>query len=222
MTQYFAIVFVGRVGSSFLEGLLDSHPDAQCLGEIIVPNMATPHEPLDTFREVLDQSVHLSGFVASGFKLPLFTIQRRRDILDLLAAKSYKVIHITRRNKLDQYLSMRLAQVNNAWRSDYGAYVMPSIGVNPWRAAKVMKRFKFFDEQIRRLVSGFPYLHVEYEDILATRDFSGILSFLGLQNRPLTCRYERQRAIPRQQAISNFADLERRYAGTPFESFLSD
>ena len=71
--MFFVIGFVGRVGSSHLEGLLNSHPEVQCRGEIL--SRMQLENSRETCRERLDRLVHSSPKTASGFKLPWRTFR---------------------------------------------------------------------------------------------------------------------------------------------------
>lgn len=206
MPKFFVIAFVGRTGSSYLEALLDSHPDAQCFGEVILPGAFADNSAAG-IAAFLDKKIHTTDLKASGFKLPLGAIETPPGIFDVMTAKDYRVIHITRRDKLDQYLSMQLAIKNSAWRSDYGRYSTQRIRIDTKDMLRYIERFATLDRQIAEMTAAFPYLHVEYEDILANQAIPNVLDFLGLSRHPLTSKYERQRSLSQGESIENYDEV---------------
>lgn len=203
----FAIACVGRVGSSFLESLIDSHPDASCFGEIV----SHPPVSLGSAAEVatfLDRTLQAALTPVSGFKLPFFSLPLPEGIMTTLSERGFRFVHIQRKNKFDQYLSMRLAQVNNAWRSDTGSYGVDRIHIEPEEALRHIAGFSSLEIQIpEQIGSAFPYHPVSYEDVVSGDALPGLLDFLGLTRRPLTSVYQRQRRTSQRDAIVNYDEV---------------
>jgi len=203
----FAIAFVGRVGSSYLEGLLASHPDVTCFGEFL------SHPPVSegTAVEVaahLDRAVRNATTAVVGFKLPFCSLPLPSGILETLAARDYRFVHLQRDNKLDQFLSMRLAQVNNAWRSDIGTYAVERIHVDAGAAVVSINAFLSYETAIEEMLSGtFPYLPVCYDEVVSGEALPAILDFLGLDERPLTSGFQRQRRGSQRDSIANYEEI---------------
>jgi len=91
MTIFFVITFVGRQGSSYLEGLLHSHPQASCLGEIFAPGELSQTTSIPDY---LDEKVVNATCTASGFKLSIFHIQDKPDIVPVLRDRNYRIVRL--------------------------------------------------------------------------------------------------------------------------------
>ncbi len=219
---YFAIAFVGRVGSSYLQGLVDSHPDASCKAEIV------SHPPISE-GEASQVAAHIDATIGSartpvaGFKLAFCSLPLPSGILETLEARHYRFLHIERRNKLDQYLSMRLAQVNAAWRSDRGSYDIERIELDPADLLAAIKRFISYEAAIEQQLSGrFPYHRVLYEDVVSGKAIPRVLDFLGLEPKPLTSAFRRQRRISQRDSIANYEEVAAALAANGFDRLLDE
>lgn len=226
---YFVVAFLGRQGSSYLQGLLNDHPDAVCDGELFSPT-ASPFSFLR--RETrpyirsglkgdpdayLERFVHPRGARAAGFKLPYMSMQQHPSVLASLQKFDYRVIRITRANLLDQYISMKLAALNGSWRSDKGAYRIRSFTADPVDIAAHFDQWTSDNERLKSTVSGFPSIHITYEGLVEGRDIKASLEFLGLREAPLKSPYKRQRSGSQRQAIENLDAVRDRFAGTEWE-----
>jgi hypothetical protein len=61
-----------------------------------------------------------------------------------------------------------------------------------------------------------------YEDLVADRrgEMTRVLEFLGLEDRDLQSRLRRQNTRALEDVVENFADLQRRFADTPYADFF--
>jgi LPS sulfotransferase NodH len=131
----FLIVSTPRSGSTFLAGLLRSHPHLVCYNELLLPVRCPfiySFFPASTDAEVLairdrDPVKFLKDFVfrdylpefkAVGFKVhyaqlsdPRFTKARKH----FLANRDILIVHLIRRNYLRTYLSHRNAKATGQW-----------------------------------------------------------------------------------------------------------
>jgi hypothetical protein len=201
----FAIAFSGRAGSSFLEGLLDSHPDVRCYGEIFADHPAARTLSEEETRTRLDEMIHQEpGVAACGFKLPFCTVAQPPRMTDILMDGGYRIIHLTRRNKLEQVVSYFLATTNTAWRSDFGSYTTDRASLDPDFVLDQIAELTAFDSATREMIAGFPVLPICYEDIVTEEALPAVLGFLGLPPAALTSRYERQRRLPIRDTLLNY------------------
>jgi hypothetical protein len=216
MTQFFAIAFVGRSGSSYLQGLLDDHPDARCMGELFWDKSAG-------IAEILDRQVHSADHLtASGFKLGNMHIIEYPEARNILFDRNYSAIHLTRENRVDQYISMVLAMQNDSWRSDAGDYTTQEFEADPAHMEKFLGLMESHDVVIGEFLEGLQVLRMSYEELL--RDGCGrALDFLGLRHVPLTSPFKRQRATNGQrQAILNYDQMALHFAGTRFAPHFTE
>ncbi|TPK96391.1 hypothetical protein FJ934_09600 [Mesorhizobium sp. B2-4-12] len=232
MQQLFVIAFVGRQGSSFLQGLLNSHPDATCLGELFSPSASRRgikaffrkepqpfiHSGEPDISRYLERRIHRLSGQAVGFKLPLYSMQQHPDIVPALKAFGYKVLLVTRENLLDQFISMRLAQINNAWRSDLGEFKARSFVADPDDAKRRFVQWEQENAETAAAVAGLPAFHVTYEQI--KESLPQVFDFLGLPPAETRSPFQRQRTWSRSEAVENFAELAAHFATTRWAGFF--
>ncbi|TPN43198.1 hypothetical protein [Mesorhizobium sp. B1-1-7] len=221
----FAILFLGRQGSSYLAGLIDDHPDATCEGELFAPKVsrigdivkgravAFCNSRCATPTAYLEKIVNRLPGAAVGFKLPLGAIERHPEIVEGLERFEYKLIRLSRENMLDQYISLKLAAANNKWTSQSGRYRITSVEGNPPEAAQYFDVWQRQNAELARIAGGFPSLHITYERIAA--DFPAVLDFLGLSSlKPVVSKFKRQREGGQRAVLANYDEMKAHFAGT--------
>lgn len=228
MTPSFAILCVGRVGSEHLVSLLDSHPEITCFSELFAPawgvewqrgTLSVPHfattrheRPVSYWNQL---AVELETPVA-GLKLPWSSIEAHPDSLELIADPGVDIIRLTRRNRVAQYVSAWLALESGVWHSTQGAYRTDRITVDPDKCLEALTRIAEQEEQLDGLARDHRTLHLTYEDLVAGDRTDELQSFLGVEPRRLTSRYERLRDRPLEAVVTNFDELASALAETPF------
>ncbi|ESY13891.1 hypothetical protein X748_02775 [Mesorhizobium sp. LNJC386A00] len=229
---FFAIVFVGRQGSSYLQGLIDSHPDATCEGELFSPTVRLLADLVrrrtisyrnSRQRDVaayLSRKLHKKKSAAIGFKMPYLSLVEHPEAREAFEAFGYKVIRLSRDNLLDQYISFKLAQINNAWRSDRGSMKITHFAAEPEDVAEAFQKWTEWDSRLAQLVETLPNLHVTYEELV---DGSGVfrsLEFLNLRKVPLHSPFRRQRSGSQSDILENYAELKDHFARTQWARFF--
>lgn len=213
--MYFFIAFVGRSGSSYLRGLLDSHPDAACAGEILTPAIMPAG---CSVGERLDAMVHNSGKRVSGFKLPVG--QMSPATMQFLSEKGYRAIRLWRENKLDQFISMRLAQLNNKWTSLHGAHDIVRFTATPDEMRDYINSYLTNDKSVEASLSGFLHLPMTYERITTNEGADEALRFLDLSPCALKSRFSRQRSGGQRDALENYDELRDCFSDSPFRAYF--
>lgn len=210
----FAIIFVGRQGSSYLQGLLNAHPDARCEGEILSaggPFAPSGHSDVEAF---LREYLHAGPEMAAGFKMPWMSFEQYPDTWEVFERLNYRLVHITRNNKLDQYISIKLASINQAWRSDFGTYEKQCFTGDIQEAEAYFKTLRFQDAMLRQAARTFPTIEVSYEALTEDRGYDRVLEFLDLERVPLESPFRKQRAGRQRDVLENFDEMKRHFAGT--------
>ena len=214
----FVIAFVGGSGSSYLQGLLDNHPDARCLGEIFWSIDADrAHQPIKDF---LNDTVHSADKHASGFKFGNMHILKHPEVWGFLREFEYRVIHLSRRNRLDQYISMRLAHLNEFWRSDHGDFHIRSFLVDFEHMDYYLGLIEEHDRLIGEYAAGFPINRIAYEDLIRPSGYFPALDFLELERLQLHSPFVKQRSGTQKDALLNFNEVVAHYRGTPTYDYL--
>lgn len=219
----FAIVFVGRQGSSYLEALLNSHPDCCSEGELLSPAGPFSRCGHDDIARFLGENLHATGLPAVGFKMPLSSCQHRPGSWDILRGFGYRMIRLTRENLLDQYISMVLARLNNAWRSDFAPTTIHRFRADLPAARKRIAQLAADDETVRQMVADEHSVHATYEELVKGSRLPEILDFLDLPPAPLTSVYEKQRPpLSQSEIIENYEEMKDYFADTQWHAHFLD
>ena len=219
----FAIVGNPRTGSSHLASLLDSHPDIACWDD----------EPF-LAGEVFDRSEYeapaafLTGLVfrvnaqAVGFKLLWDAMIRLSDPWQLFRDLDVVLLHVWRRNRLDALISLELATANQAFTSYRGDYERATIEIDYARCEKWFILSEQRDNLIRQGARehSIRRLEIEYQELC--RGQTTVLDFLGVPRCPLASRLRKQRSGGQSQAVTNYSDLKRRFAGSRWAAFFEE
>lgn len=227
---FFAIVFVGRQGSSYLQGLIDSHPDATCEGELFSPTARLLADVLRrrtiSFRNsrqkdaatYLEKRLHRKNSDVIGFKMPYLSLIEHPDARDAFKTFGYRIIRLSRENLLDQYISYKLATINGAWRSDRGSMTVNCFTAEPADVEEAFKRWTEWNLELSRMVETLPNLHVTYEELVDGPGVSRSLEFLNLRQVSLHSPFRRQRSGTQSEIIKNYAQLKEHFARTEWVS----
>ena len=243
--QRFLILAHARSGSSLLVDALRNDPRTLSFGEIfhqtevfITPLEATEalgylrrEMPLRFLKEAVyggvDPRIHAVGFKV--FPEHLEASVRMHEVREWLAAQTdISVINLTRRNLLRYYVSLKQARINRQWQVPVGKrdVLSPSITlhVDPLDAEQTFTLREAQDASSRALFSDHPILHLHYEDLMheAQATFARAHEFLGLEPRAVTVNLQKQESRTLPEIIENYDELRRRWAGTQWESFLTD
>lgn len=194
----FAILAQARSGSGWLADLLSSHPACYCYDELFNRQHINGGLRLAQFRDLTtaERDADPIGFLERalaapprpglshvGFKhLPLFDERVTRHVVE---DPRYRVILLTRRDRLAQYASMRIAQETDVW----GRFVQQGPSTEQRKVRFDTRDFLDFcrtteagfaaeRERLRR--SGRALLEVTYEELQLAGGLPRVLSFLGL------------------------------------------
>lgn len=216
--EKFALWFVGRSGSSFLRGMIDSHPQGCCAGEILWRQYR--NETDVTVAQALDDIVKMEGVRASGFKCPYEHLYEMPAVMEFLTAHNFKVLRLYRRNKLDQYLSMRLAQENGKWTSLKGRYDIHRVEIDPDHFLRVGAGFLDADERLKESSKAFVSHAVSYEGLVSGKEWRDVCNFLSLSRKKVESPFKRQRELTQREAILNYDELKERCRNTFAEHYF--
>lgn len=238
----YVILAHARSGSNLLVYSLRSDPRVVSFGEIFHPHdtLVMPLSETPGLRylhrqrplQFLQQAVYggyARGIEAVGFKVfPDHVPEggQLQPVKEWLASqRDIAVIHLTRRNLLRYYVSLCIARKTAVWISPshkQGRNAAPSLRIDPREAEAAFTRRLSLNAASRSPYAHHPMLEMTYEALEAApqAEFARVQAFLGLASRPLEIRTSRQEQRPLTQIIENYAELERRWRGTPWGEFL--
>ncbi len=240
----FIVLGRSRTGSNYLRSLLNSHPGIQVLGEVFrnsdslewgLDGYPDPRRVLAEYQAdpvaFLDRHIFRSlpqQIQAFGFKIFYYHAQgeplkriwsRLRDDAEL------RVLHVKRNNILRTHLSRARAARSNRWvqLSQSGIEEAP-IRLEYAECRQDFERTRLWETEFERFFAGHPILPVAYEDLALDyrQAVSRIEAFLRVEACALVPQTFKQSREPLAAAISNYADLKRQFADTPWAGFFEE
>lgn len=243
----FIILSSARSGSTFLVGLLVSHPQVRCEGEIfhdVHPEKifwADMNSGVTTPEILALRDENPGGFLekhiyvpdkpevtAVGFKIFYYHAQREewQPVWSYLQNdKELRVIHLVRRNQLARLLSDKIASTTNQWFSFEENSQKPDLTVS-LDAEDCLRAFEAAERQHREFAesfSGHPMLEISYEEMAGDTAAASerLTDFLHVDRRLLLTGLKKQNRRPPQEVIENYAELERFFRGGPWQDYFS-
>lgn len=228
MQTSFVILCLGRSGSSHLVSLLDSHPDVRAFGELFSDRApegspAFIHCGHDDARGYLRALFEGQGEQVVGFKLPMNSIRAHPVAVDLVAEDPrLRVIRLSRRNLLEQFVSRRMQSTTRVSHSLQGDYGETTISVEPRRALNALARMESDELELDGYARGKATFRIAYEELAAAERVDELQRFLGVEPRPLRSWFTKLRTRPLSETVGNWGELEAALRGTRYERFLGE
>lgn len=218
--KLFFVVATGRSGSNMLIELLNSIQNVFMRMELQVPNnnKTQNEESLANISNFLMSERYIPPtkieYTITGCKLldtHVWLCDIDQKLLDSFNLPM-RVIHLYRKNILDQFLSLKLAQKNNKWistnRKD-GTYEEYNVSID-------VKEFKEYEthkiKKYSEYKEKFPDAYiVDYEELSKDPQFvfdKGLFQFLGVAPQPVLLNTIKQNKKPREEIIINFNDVK--------------
>ena len=240
----FIILARSRVGSNFLRSALNSHSQIVLYGELFqrleairweIAGYSQSKRMLSRYRTNPVQFLKSQVFHpfpepvrAVGFKL--FYYHARKNELSpiwkhLAQNQEIKVIHLKRKNILRAHLSRQKAAITGVWIKKSGSSEQHvQIALDPDACVIDFNRTREWEREHDVVFGEHDKIEVLYEDLAG--DFQGqmtrIQDFLGVCVEEVHARTYKQADQPLSEAISNYAALRARFAGTSWEEFFND
>ena len=244
MSVKFVLISTQRSGSTFIRTSLDSHPKIQCIGETFLPRYGVPlsfrhfvagkhlrslRNWLDRRRlvfEYLDQLYALPGVEATGFKF-MYSQARRIPwrypmVLDYVADKGIRVIHVIRRNTLKLYLSRESLKLRRMAHSTKPIDVQ-RIAVDTHRLEAELEAIEEEMARWRERLKPLRPMDLCYEDFVANREMETrrLLKYLDVsEHHDLTSQLVQLSPTLIKDLVVNYDELERVLRETRFAGFL--
>ena len=210
---------MGRTGSTLLAGLLDSHPEIECRGELLGLQYGYVEHPGISRKAFLEHHAYTTSLPIRGFKMPLDWVFNHPGIFDDFAELGYRIIRLDRRNALEHLVSIKLAQTNTDW-SSARHYTVQKTRVTPLELFTFIGARNAYNVVLDRFSAPLANAHFHYEDLLRPQTQEHLLNFLGARGHPLKAQTTRQRSGTLAESIENYPDLSRELSKTPYAPLL--
>ncbi|STX28165.1 Uncharacterised protein [Legionella beliardensis] len=202
--KYFLILSAARTRSSYLEQLLNSHPNVVCHGELFHQDKVMarlpivkddlnylnfrntePHKFLDDIDEKTKKTHPNADML--GWKLLTYDYQIKHGLTAILARKP-KIIFLTRENSLAWYSSLQLAIKTNVWFTHQPITHQSQVTFCRKHYEETIERQFREDLRVKRTVMAhdlefFPF---DSEEIGKPKAMTKLLKFLGLKSAALS------------------------------------
>lgn len=240
----FIILGRSRVGSNFLRGLLNAHPQIAAYGEIFRDVKAMDWDHLGYFQspkmmtmlqnepvKFLEEKVfgkYPRSTAAVGFKIFYYHARNGGEApvwSFLRNMKDLRVIHLKRRNILKTHLSRQKAAVTDSWvNTSRSKGTQPAIQLDYAACLEDFSRTRAWEEEYDRLFADHAKIEVVYEELAGNyqAEMTRLQEFLGVNIETVAPATYRQSSQPLAQAIANYAELKEQFAGTPWAEFFTD
>jgi LPS sulfotransferase NodH len=235
-----------RSGSTLLTRYLRSHPDICAHGEVLAPDgplsfygvdyrSAPPLERVLLRRRDTDPVAFLHEFVwqagdraVVGFKgkYEELLLPRYARVLELIKADmEIRILHLTRENLLERYLSQHQAvNVHGVFNVPEGEKLPEEVRVrlSPGECEEDFRRTEERQGRFREDLADHEVLELTYEQLVGERTatLGRVQVFLGVEERELTTKSVKLRRRPVRDVIENYEELAMHFRGTPYSRFF--
>ena len=163
-----------------------------------------------------------SAFMAATYDLAEVRA-RFASLADFIKSdRELRVIHIQRANKLEMFLSFRLAGLSGAWNSMAGPYLNESVFLDPAECERFFVSTEQRQKTFSEMFAGHPLLSVSYADLANDTEtcMAVVQEFLEVPVARLSSPLKKQAQRSMAEAISNFAELKAHFCGTRWEQLF--
>jgi LPS sulfotransferase NodH len=239
----FLIITTNRTGSTVLRRTLNDHPALNVEDEIFLfddkgyfeklrEKVAYEVYPRYELRELNWESdlipLILSMFEHyNGFKIQICAKQIHKNnpawvFLSLMP--DLKIIHMRRRNKIDQMISLELANARDIWHlnKDQENPEISPIHVNPETCITRARHFEHYECYFKKLFCLRDSMEVWYEDLNEDIDrvVGRVQKFLGVEQMDLEVPMKKVITKPTKEFVTNYDEIVKAAKGTRWESML--
>lgn len=226
----FVILFVGRVGSSYLTSLLDSHPNIRSLYDELTELKEQGAEAQLKWADVALTPPLVGRNGAVGFKTKPANVLDLGGFTQLLQRHQCRVIQLQRRNRIKAVVShlngRRLAEATGMWGLFKESDRPAPFTIDPDEFEEVLHHRQKVDQDLVDYVNSlpFPRLSLDYEDLLQDEDavLRQIFSFLNIPAKPVQGGSFKITSDDLRKVIVNFDELRANYVGTQYEPMFDE
>ncbi len=162
---------------------------------------------------------------ARGFKLMHNHLNEFFEIERYIKEKNIAVIHLYRSNLLRTYVSTRIARKTKVWTVPQTHKPVPvKIFVDIKDLRRFIAKVKGNISKFRDRLGGVKYLEITYESLYneIAEGTSGVLGFLGVEQRDLAPGTGRMNPFPLNVLIENYEEVRAALKDTGYGPYLEE
>lgn len=243
--DFFAIIFEGRTGSSYVVSVLNRYPSLLCYPEILadqsgpgqkkILNALVKGFPVETlnaqaanaqyYHNNLDQKRNLE---AVGFKVKLNQVIHLEHFCGFLERHAFKLIYLTRKNLVKSAVSElnaeRLRKQYRRSNAQIQAHVQGSLYVAPRILERELRRREKLTQAhclFYKACQTVKYTFY-YEDLLADQApfFHTLFAVLEVSPRPHRGNFLKNTPDDLSDAIENYTEIRQYFQDTRFNEYF--
>ncbi len=226
----YVLFLVGRVGSSYLTSMLNSHPQVRALGEKSLEFKDRDGDEQNKMAGRWLTPPLVSAIGSMGFNAKYVHLSDPSKFAQLLHDRKCRIFHMQRRNKIKAVVShlngTRLSESTGKWGL-YNASNRPEpFVIDPVEFDTVLRKRETRDMELEDYVRSLdlPTLNLFYEDLLIDKDsfLYRVFHFLGITPRLVTSSTLKVTSDNLREVVINFQELRNLYRGTNYEPMFDE
>ncbi len=208
-----------RSGSTLVAELARSHSGVRCDGELLTPEWGYVRNPAVRFVLIrypfpyFEWRRRRSGASAYGFKLMSYQLAMPKAAMQKLARDGWRLVHVRRRNRLQQSLSKLIAAKTGHWHSRKSE-APPSyrVRIESDELTREIATREAWTRAEEEAIAGLERCLVEYEDDLADSSrwnatMERVFRFIGVTPVPVRTELRRTDERDYRDVIENYAEM---------------
>jgi len=231
-----------RTGSTFLIHCLDSHPDIETTGELLI-GAPIKKVPLTKGRlrrlakfwrfarsGALTPRRHMNNFFNGGqarvrlFKAMYNHIANPITLGYLRERSDIRILHLRRHNLLKMHVSRKLMSFGRRVQS-LQPVAAAQVRIDPAEALATMRNARHQFQHYEQVFAAHSRLQLVYEDLIAEQTLepnisAAICDFLGVHRAVLTSGLVKMNPDPLSTIVTNYDELARVISATEFSDLL--
>jgi hypothetical protein len=224
---------------------LRSHPDIVCHGEVFGPDKSPPLFGLDLKREsplrdklleireqdptfFLNEFVFYAGKVSAvglKFKYEEFTLPQYRKVFQtILDDKDIRVIHLTRINLLQRYVSQVVAtRITKRFNTTNPTLVPKSVRLKlpPQECEKEFSFTKQRQDHFKDCFRHHQVMELTYEELVTRYDdtMASVQEFLEVDEVPLQSKTQKMLSEDLGDILDNYSEIQEHFRNTRYATY---
>ncbi len=228
--QPYVLFLIGRVGSTYLMELMNSHPNIHALSEELhdLQEKGSAAQ-LQWVRQYFSPPL-IGRYKVIGFNTKLEQVLDLHEFGKLMKEFKCKVLNLQRRNRIkgtvSYFVGKKLSESTGMWGLFKDEDRPSAIYIDPVEFDEHLRiREQLQQDQDRYITGlGLPTLPLCYEDLLVNKDdvLQQIFTFLGVKQLPVQAASLKITSDNLRDAILNFDELKAKYIGTQYETMFDE
>jgi len=227
--RYTPFIILGsmRTGSNLLRLALESCPQVVMENEIFNQRHPDFGYEYDTIMEQLYCKYPIN-IKAVGCKI-FYDHLSKEEWNEFSTLPKCRIIHLMRRNKLRNYLSLKIAEQTDRWLENWLNKKLPiqerRVFMNKQEMFAHFHKIEAWEQQASQQFKNCDLINIYYEDLIMNyaETVSNVTQFLGVKKcKNHSMKLRKQNPESMQQLILNYEEVERVLSNTPFQVYLEE